>query len=177
MITITIESHTNTEEIALYGQTLQAIADLRVQQEATEDAERKDLMSRLFDELGSIREQVAAAEAKEEQRAAEDAKPAKSKKAKPAADLLPAATVTEPAPVATPEEVSAPAPEQAAPTPATAEPVVEMKLEDVRALLTSISRAGKTAEVKALLQEFGKEKLTDIDPKDYAAVVEKAKAL
>lgn len=170
MITITIEADTNPEEIALYGQALQAISDLRVQQQATADAERNELLSDLFEKLEGIGKQAEATE---------PAPPkAKRKTKEPVAET--------PAPVASPVEVSPPVAEQAEPTPEpvaeaapapVAEPVVEMKLEDVRALLTSISRAGKTAEVKALLQEFGKEKLTDIDPKDYAAVVEKAKAL
>lgn len=175
MITITIDNDTNHEEIALYGQALQAISDLRAQQHATAQAERDELLSDLFEKLSSERMPVE-----------ETAAPAKkSRKAKePVAET--------PAPVASPVQVSETAPEQASPTnepaPAAAEPAppaaVDAKqampaytLEFVRALLTDISRNGKTAEVKALLQSFGKEKLTDIEAEHYPALVEKAKAL
>jgi hypothetical protein len=57
--------------------------------------------------------------------------------------------------------------------PAKAEPVI--KLEDVRAVLAEISRSGKTAEMKALLGKFGASKLSDVNPKDYAALLEAAK--
>ena len=40
-------------------------------------------------------------------------------------------------------------------------------LEEVRAVLAEISRKGKTAEMKALLSEFGAAKLSDVDPTRY----------
>lgn len=57
--------------------------------------------------------------------------------------------------------------------PTAPEPAI--KLEDVRTVLAEISRAGKTAEMKALLGKFGASKLSDVDPKDYAALLDAAK--
>ena len=50
-----------------------------------------------------------------------------------------------------------------------------LRLEDVREVLADISRRGKTAEMRALLAKYGAEKLSDIDPVDYAALIEEAK--
>lgn len=47
-------------------------------------------------------------------------------------------------------------------------------LEDVRAKLTELTRAGKQKEVKALITSFGAKNVTTIEPKDYAALMEKA---
>lgn len=63
--------------------------------------------------------------------------------------------------------------EPTAPEPTAPEPAI--KLEDVRTVLAEISRAGKTAEMKALLGKFGASKLSDVDPKDYAALLDAAK--
>ena len=54
-------------------------------------------------------------------------------------------------------------PQAAQPTPIT--------LEDVRAVLTEKSRSGLTAQVKALLTKHGANKLSDIDPADYWALL------
>ena len=60
-------------------------------------------------------------------------------------------------------------------------PVVEpdtktvIKLEDVRAVLADISRKGHTREMKALLTEFGAEKLSEVDPANYPDLLRKAK--
>ena len=57
------------------------------------------------------------------------------------------------------------------------EPAAEDKqptLEDVRTILAEISRAGKTAEMKALLGEFGASRLSDVDPGKYSALLKKA---
>lgn len=62
-------------------------------------------------------------------------------------------------------------PEPAAPELA----ATTIKLEDVRAVLAEISRSGKTAEMKSLLGKFGASKLSDVNPKDYAALLEAAK--
>ena len=51
------------------------------------------------------------------------------------------------------------------------------KLEDVRKVLAEISRSGKAAEMKALLERFGASKLSDIEPEKYAAVLEAAREL
>ena len=50
-----------------------------------------------------------------------------------------------------------------------------IKVEDVRAVLSEISRAGKTTEMKSLLGKFGAAKLSEVDPKDYAALLTAAK--
>jgi len=50
----------------------------------------------------------------------------------------------------------------------------EITLEDVRAVLTPVLKSGKRAEVKELLGSFGANSLTEVDPKDYTTLVEKA---
>lgn len=50
-------------------------------------------------------------------------------------------------------------------------------LESVRAVLTELSRAGRTAEVRGLLVKHGAEKLSEIDPAKYAALLADAKEL
>ena len=50
-----------------------------------------------------------------------------------------------------------------------------IKLEDVRAVLADISRKGHTKEMKALLTEFGAEKLSEVDPSYYPDLLQKAK--
>lgn len=44
-------------------------------------------------------------------------------------------------------------------------------MEDVRAVMADKSRKGYTAEVKALLTKRGVNRLSDIDPKEYAALL------
>lgn len=56
-------------------------------------------------------------------------------------------------------------------------PAKTYTLEEVRAELAKLTRAGKQKEVKELLKSFGASKLTEIDPKDYLALMEKAGAL
>lgn len=46
-----------------------------------------------------------------------------------------------------------------------------LSLEDVRAVMADKSRKGYTAEVKALLTKRGVNKLSDVDAKDYAALL------
>lgn len=70
-----------------------------------------------------------------------------------------------------PEEAE-PRKEPAKEAPVTAEPA--LKLEDVRAALAEISRAGHTAEVRTLLQKFGGTKLSEIDPANYRALLAEA---
>ena len=50
-----------------------------------------------------------------------------------------------------------------------------IRLEDVRAVLADISRKGHTKEMKALLTEFGAEKLSEVDPSHYPDLLQKAK--
>lgn len=52
-----------------------------------------------------------------------------------------------------------------------------LTLEEVRAVLAEKSRAGHTAEVKALLTKHGADKLSDIDPAKYPALLADAEVL
>lgn len=52
-----------------------------------------------------------------------------------------------------------------------------LTLEEVRAVLAEKSRAGHTAEVKALLLKHGADKLSDIDPAQYPALLADAEVL
>ena len=68
------------------------------------------------------------------------------------------------APVIT--EVKSPAPTELA-----------VSLEALRQALTQISQAGKSAQVKALLAEFGAKNVKELKQQDYSAVLEKGSAL
>ena len=57
------------------------------------------------------------------------------------------------------------------------QPKPEIKLEDVRAILAEKSRAGHTAEVRALLQKYGAAKLSEIDPANYGALLQDAEVI
>lgn len=61
------------------------------------------------------------------------------------------------------------------PPPAPAEK--PLTLEEVRMVLAEKSRAGHTAEVRALLVKHGAEKLSDIDPTRYPALLADAEVL
>ena len=50
-------------------------------------------------------------------------------------------------------------------------------LEEVRALLLKKRSDGYRAEVKALLIAHGAERLTDVDPGEYAAMMQEAEAI
>ncbi len=58
-----------------------------------------------------------------------------------------------------------------------APPKPEIPLEKVRGILAEKSRGGHTAEVRAIIKKFGADRLSDIDPKDYAAVLKEAEVL
>ena len=62
----------------------------------------------------------------------------------------------------------APEEEEPAETPATA-------FEDVRGVLADISRQGHTDAIRGILNRFGAEKLSQLDPRHYAAVLSAAK--
>lgn len=64
---------------------------------------------------------------------------------------------------------------KADPMPAQAEQ--PMTLADVRAVLAEKSRAGHNAEVRELLLKHGAEKLSDIDPAEYPALLADAEVL
>jgi len=52
-----------------------------------------------------------------------------------------------------------------------------LTLEEIRAVLAEKSRAGHTAEVKELLNKHGADKLSEIDPAEYAALLAEAEVL
>ena len=52
-----------------------------------------------------------------------------------------------------------------------------LTLERVRAALAEKSRAGHTSEVKALLIKHGADKLSDIEPAEYPALLAEAEVL
>lgn len=61
-------------------------------------------------------------------------------------------------------------------TPET-EPIEEVTLPEVRAVLANKSRAGFTEEVKQLLMKHGAEKLSGIAESEYAALLKEAENL
>lgn len=48
---------------------------------------------------------------------------------------------------------------------------------EVRGIMAALSGQGKKAEAKALLQKFGANRLSELDEKDYAALVEEAQVI
>lgn len=52
-----------------------------------------------------------------------------------------------------------------------------LSLEDVREVMADKSRKGYTAEVKALLINRGVNKLSDVNPEDYAALLAEAEVI
>ena len=56
-----------------------------------------------------------------------------------------------------------------------AEPAIS--LEKVRGILASKSQAGYSAEVRAIVSKYGVSRLSDIDPKDYPAVLKEAEEI
>lgn len=53
----------------------------------------------------------------------------------------------------------------------------ELSLEDVRTVLAQKSQAGFTADIKKLLEKYGASKLSEIDAKDYKALMKDAEEL
>lgn len=64
--------------------------------------------------------------------------------------------------------------ETAEEAPAT-EPV--LTLEEVRAVLAEKSRKGHTAEIRSLLQKYGADKLSKLDPANYKALLAEVEVL
>ena len=58
-----------------------------------------------------------------------------------------------------------------------AEPVKEYTFTEIRTILADKSKAGHTAAVKEILAKHGAEKLSEIKPEDYAAVIAEAEGL
>ena len=79
----------------------------------------------------------------------------------------PAVKAAKPKKIAAKETAAEPAPKEEKP----------LNLEDVRAVLADKSRKGHTAEVKALLTKHGADKLSEIDPAEYAALLADAEVL
>ena len=57
------------------------------------------------------------------------------------------------------------------------EPKSVLTLEQVRAVLADKSRAGHTAAIRDLLQKYGASKLSQVDPKNYEALLRDAEVL
>lgn len=55
--------------------------------------------------------------------------------------------------------------------------VKALSLTEVRAVLAEKSRNGYTSDVKALLIKYGAEKLSDINPADYEALLAEVKVI
>lgn len=53
----------------------------------------------------------------------------------------------------------------------------ELSLEDVRTVLAQKSQAGFTADIKKLLEKYGASKLSEIDVKDYEALLKDTEEL
>ncbi len=53
----------------------------------------------------------------------------------------------------------------------------EITLEQVRGVLAEKSRGGHTAEVRAIIQKYGADRLSAISPGDYAAILKEAEVL
>ena len=50
-------------------------------------------------------------------------------------------------------------------------------LDEVRAALAEKSRAGYTADVKALIAKYGADKLSDVDPANYVALLQESEVI
>lgn len=62
-------------------------------------------------------------------------------------------------------------------TAVTSEPAKSYTIEEVRAALLAKRKAGYRDEVKSMLIAHGGERLTDIDPAEYPAMMKEAEAL
>ena len=63
------------------------------------------------------------------------------------------------------------------PTRVLAQPVPSFSLENVRAALLQKTRAGFKDAVKELLRAHGAERLPDIDPSEYSAIMSEAEGI
>ena len=50
-------------------------------------------------------------------------------------------------------------------------------LEEVRTVLAGLSRSGLTAQVRELLQKHGADRLSEVNPAEYAAILKEAESL
>lgn len=187
MITLTFEP-TCPEQAALLGKFLPEY--MRAGELRIEGAPEK--VAAVVESAAAAVEQTIAGgasySAADIQAAMED-KPApkRTRAAKPAA-----ATATEaagstqtqtsaPATADTSETKSQPAPTPTATTAATEQPAAAsgeaVTLEQVRAKLASLSQAGKAADVKKLIADFGAAKLTDIPADKYGELMAAAEKI
>ena len=67
--------------------------------------------------------------------------------------------------------------DQEKPEPKAEEHAKEISYTDIRKVLADKSRAGHTAEIKEILTKHGVGKLSEIDPKEYAAILKEAEVL
>lgn len=56
-------------------------------------------------------------------------------------------------------------------------PEPQLKLEDVRPILAEMSRKGHTAEIRALIQKYGADKLSGVDPSHYRELLTEVEGL
>lgn len=56
-------------------------------------------------------------------------------------------------------------------------PSPTISIEDIRKVLAEKSRAGKTEQVRELLQKYGANKLSEVEEKRYSSLLEDAKGL
>lgn len=75
------------------------------------------------------------------------------------------------------EFAAAPVPASATPPAPAAPPPKAITLEEVRAVLAERSHDGYTDQVRGLLQKYGAEKLSGVDPKHYAALLKDVEVL
>lgn len=75
------------------------------------------------------------------------------------------------------EGVNAAIKEQAPVSQPAKPPKVSVTIEAVRAVLAVKSQSGKQPQVKELILKYGANKLTDIDPARYEALLQEAEAL
>lgn len=52
-----------------------------------------------------------------------------------------------------------------------------MSLEEVRAVLAEASRSGYTSQIKELLQKYGGDKLSEIDPGEYESLLKEVEEI
>ena len=55
--------------------------------------------------------------------------------------------------------------------------VATLTLEEVRRILAELSQRGLTAEVKAIIKKHGADRLSDLAPVEYAAVLKEAESI
>ena len=53
----------------------------------------------------------------------------------------------------------------------------EFTLEEVRTVLAELSQSGLTAKVRELLQKHGADRLSEVNPAEYAAILKEAESL